>query len=156
MAAISSASNGMPHTTKPRATVSRTNWMARCYDAQRPRKQRGEPKMSNALATNIRAQEHPASASRGCYAFVPIPDHYHPPTPSWVLERRALLNRQIKSAMAGEKVKCGKCHRALRIVSVYKCLYCGVWFCARCAEQHFGMTRTAYHNLHPQHWLGGA
>ena len=35
LAAISSASNGMPHTTKPRATVSRTNWMARCYDAQR-------------------------------------------------------------------------------------------------------------------------
>lgn len=27
---------------------------------------------------------------------------------------------------------------------VYKCLYCNVWFCTTCAEEHFGKTISEY------------
>jgi len=37
---------------------------------------------------------------------------------------------------------CG-CERAITLM--YQCLYCGVWFCEWCAEQHFGKTRKEYH-----------
>lgn len=36
------------------------------------------------------------------------------------------------------------CERRLALVSSYKCLYCGVWFCRRCAEEHFGKTVAEY------------
>jgi len=33
------------------------------------------------------------------------------------------------------------CGKWVRIDFAYKCLYCGFWFCAACAEVHFGKTR---------------
>ena len=32
---------------------------------------------------------------------------------------------------------------------MYKCLYCDVYFCKRCAEQHFGKTVTEYRTENP-------
>lgn len=33
------------------------------------------------------------------------------------------------------------CGKWVRIDHAYKCLYCSFWFCATCAEKHFGKTR---------------
>lgn len=30
------------------------------------------------------------------------------------------------------------------IVFMYKCLYCNLWFCVNCAEEHFGKTIKQY------------
>lgn len=36
------------------------------------------------------------------------------------------------------------CERRLALVSAYKCLYCNVWLCSCCAEEHFGKTVAKY------------
>lgn len=45
-------------------------------------------------------------------------------------------------------VVCG-CNKKLQIQHAYKCLYCGEWYCAPCAEVHFGQTRQEYRKTHP-------
>jgi hypothetical protein len=35
------------------------------------------------------------------------------------------------------KIRCG-CLKLLPWWVMYRCFYCGVWFCKDCAEQHFG------------------
>lgn len=35
------------------------------------------------------------------------------------------------------KVKCG-CNKKVKLIYAYRCLYCSVWYCKECAEQHFG------------------
>jgi len=37
--------------------------------------------------------------------------------------------------------ECGRCRPMLRM---FRCLYCGCWFCQACAEVHFGKTRKEY------------
>ncbi|ALC15637.1 hypothetical protein DSOUD_0850 [Desulfuromonas soudanensis] len=44
-----------------------------------------------------------------------------------------------------DKAYSAGCGRVMSIFYAYKCLYCGFYFCARCAEKHFGKTR-AEHN----------
>ena len=36
------------------------------------------------------------------------------------------------------------CGTKRAVTLMYKCLYCGVWFCEWCAEAHFGKTREEY------------
>ena len=43
------------------------------------------------------------------------------------------------SRLSGKKHK--KCGKRIRMMYAYKCLYCSFWFCAACAEIHFGKTR---------------
>lgn len=33
---------------------------------------------------------------------------------------------------------CPDCGRTLKIIWLYRCLYCGIYFCKECAEHHFG------------------
>ena len=35
------------------------------------------------------------------------------------------------------KIRCG-CMKLVQWRYMYRCLYCGLWFCKECAEQHFG------------------
>lgn len=35
------------------------------------------------------------------------------------------------------KIRCG-CNKLVGWKFMYRCLYCGIWFCKDCAEQHFG------------------
>ena len=35
------------------------------------------------------------------------------------------------------KIRCG-CNKLVKFIYMYKCLYCGVWYCKECAEIHFG------------------
>lgn len=43
------------------------------------------------------------------------------------------------SRLSGEGHK--KCGKRVSMMFAYKCLYCNFWFCATCAEIHFGKTR---------------
>jgi hypothetical protein len=33
---------------------------------------------------------------------------------------------------------CAKCHTQMRVTMAYKCRWCGVWYCHKCAAGHFG------------------
>lgn len=35
-------------------------------------------------------------------------------------------------------VSCGECSKSIVIWRLFKCLYCGVYFCEHCAKVHFG------------------
>lgn len=35
------------------------------------------------------------------------------------------------------KIRC-VCMKLVSFKNMYKCLYCGIWFCKECAELHFG------------------
>lgn len=35
-------------------------------------------------------------------------------------------------------IKCG-CHKQVKLIYAYRCLYCGIWYCRECAQEHFGM-----------------
>ena len=41
------------------------------------------------------------------------------------------------------KMRC-PCLKLIRFRDAYKCLYCGVYFCEQCAEEHFGKTKAEY------------
>lgn len=45
-------------------------------------------------------------------------------------------------------VRCPCCLKILELINSYKCLYCGIWFCEKCAEKHFGKTREQYRKEH--------
>lgn len=35
------------------------------------------------------------------------------------------------------------------ITKAVRCLYCDIWYCEMCAEQHFGQTRKEYRDKNP-------
>lgn len=58
-----------------------------------------------------------------------------------------------KQSEAGEAIlratvtcPCG-CARAIN--RAVRCLYCDIWYCERCAEEHFGETRADYRKRNP-------
>lgn len=53
--------------------------------------------------------------------------------------KKQLLEEQYKEARTFGSIHCC-CDQLRAITMAYRCLYCGVWFCQRCAEIHFGMT----------------
>jgi len=53
-------------------------------------------------------------------------------------ENRDLLTRQIRDVKNGHVDCC--CGVALAVHDTFRCLYCGMWFCKTCAEEHFGCT----------------
>lgn len=54
-----------------------------------------------------------------------------------------LAAKQFKEVIATNKVTC-ECGRTIPLRFAYKCLYCDLWFCTKCAGDHFGETREAY------------
>lgn len=54
----------------------------------------------------------------------------------------------VEQSMAGIPVRLGtitcRCGWERGITMMYRCLYCGEWFCELCAEKHFGKTREEY------------
>jgi hypothetical protein len=76
---------------------------------------------------------------------------YLPPVPQDVLDKRALIRRQLDAVTGDSAIECA-CKRYFPAARMYRCLYCGVWFCATCAEVHFGQTRAEYREKHPDHW----
>ena len=41
-------------------------------------------------------------------------------------------------------IHCGGCDHFIPMRFLFRCLYCGIWFCKTCAEDHFGQTRDDY------------
>jgi hypothetical protein len=54
-------------------------------------------------------------------------------------EQKPVLQEQWKQATTTNAVTC-PCGQARALCKAFKCLYCGIWFCAVCAEVHFGKT----------------
>lgn len=56
-----------------------------------------------------------------------------------MIEQVKLLHEQEKIAtpVMHTKIRCG-CRKLIVWWAMYRCLYCGVWYCKDCAEQHFG------------------
>lgn len=47
----------------------------------------------------------------------------------------------LRSVPEDACITCGGCGRRVRFRSLYRCYYCGVWFCEACAPGHFGGKR---------------
>lgn len=73
------------------------------------------------------------------------------------LQQATIVQSQIRETVdqeaAGVTIRlatitcpCGWKRAALRM---YQCLYCKIWFCHQCAEQHFGKTVAEYRQEHP-------
>lgn len=56
------------------------------------------------------------------------------------------LKRQGLEVKKGKEITC-RCKKTFPIQDMYRCLYCGVYFCLDCAEKHFGRTREEYDKI---------
>jgi hypothetical protein len=63
----------------------------------------------------------------------------------------AFLRRQWSDAVEKRTIKC-TCGKKRALELAFRCLYCGVWFCADCAGEHFGDSREWWrgHNMPPK------
>ena len=59
-------------------------------------------------------------------------------------ETVAHFKRQWAQSNGSAPVVGCECGRHLHIRNMFRCLYCGCWFCQACAEVHFGKTRVEY------------
>lgn len=65
-------------------------------------------------------------------------------------KKLAFVGKQTKQAMVLQNPTCKcHCHKLLHMKNAYKCLYCGQWYCKKCAEEHFGKTVAEYRNENP-------
>ena len=50
-----------------------------------------------------------------------------------------MIKEQVGRDIAADKVtvKCG-CNKKIKVLYAYRCRYCGIFYCASCAEEHFG------------------
>jgi hypothetical protein len=54
--------------------------------------------------------------------------------------KKAILASQDKDIRANQAFHCPDCGWRRWTGYGYRCLYCGIWYCAHCAELHFGQT----------------
>lgn len=64
-------------------------------------------------------------------------------------DKVSFFREQLDAALAETGVPC-ECGNSYPLRSMYRCLYCGIWFCERCAEIHFGKTKAQYRAEHPE------
>jgi len=50
-----------------------------------------------------------------------------------------MIKEQVGWGMAADKitVKCG-CHKQVKVLYAHRCLYCRIYYCQNCAQEHFG------------------
>jgi hypothetical protein len=64
---------------------------------------------------------------------------------------RFILDQEKKDFPARVlSVRCG-CLKKVKLKYAYRCLYCSVFFCKECAEDHFGKTIDQYRDENPLH-----
>jgi len=62
--------------------------------------------------------------------------------------KREMLRRQLRQmGPARHQVIYCPCGRRMILRRAYKCYYCGLWLCSRCAERHFREKHSSH--LHP-------
>lgn len=59
-------------------------------------------------------------------------------------EHAEFVGFQQKSAEEDGLVSC-VCGNEIALHQSFRCLYCGIWWCEPCAENHFGQTVEEYH-----------
>ena len=57
---------------------------------------------------------------------------------------RQTVNQDLLSQTVRVATLTCPCGRERALVKMYRCLYCKVWFCEQCAEDHFGKTVEQY------------
>lgn len=76
-----------------------------------------------------------------------LPVYKSEATPEQREEKLKLMGEQVRFIMEQDKIgtpiinvtiRCG-CNKKVRLIMAYRCLYCGVFYCKECAEEHFGM-----------------
>lgn len=73
------------------------------------------------------------------------------------LDKATVVYNQTKETVAQEAAGIGcrmavitcPCGRKRAMVKMYQCLYCRVWMCHQCAEDHFGKTVAEYRAENP-------
>jgi hypothetical protein len=58
-------------------------------------------------------------------------------------QQAAVAKIQYCEASFSKMVGC-PCGKMVKVENAYRCLYCRVYFCATCAEKHFGKSRRRY------------
>ncbi|MCK5606414.1 hypothetical protein KAR91_31220 [Candidatus Pacearchaeota archaeon] len=60
----------------------------------------------------------------------------------FVMKQLRLIIDQEKNKTPSQflKIRCG-CNKLIQWKYMYRCLYCGIWFCRECAEKHFGFKK---------------
>lgn len=53
--------------------------------------------------------------------------------------KKERLKIQRSQAFEHETITCN-CGQLRHLTHAFRCLYCGEWYCSRCAEEHFGQT----------------
>lgn len=69
-----------------------------------------------------------------------LPVYHGDMTEEEKLEARAWMRKQLQPIVTAPlqyKMTCG-CGKRVVFWMMYRCLYCGVFFCKACAEEHFG------------------
>jgi hypothetical protein len=63
-------------------------------------------------------------------------------------ESKRVSRDQFMAAFKGEPVTCSCRKVTVPSYKLYKCYYCGVFHCDKCAAEHFGQTREEYNEEH--------
>ncbi len=66
-----------------------------------------------------------------------------------ILEQQESIIRNAAALDYFPSIPCGECaqEQEIGLSEMYRCLYCGIWYCEVCAEKHFGQTIAAYHGI---------
>lgn len=58
---------------------------------------------------------------------------------NFMYEQLKFIDEQVKDEIPVNrlKIRCG-CHKLINWRYMYRCRYCGIWYCSECAEFHFG------------------
>ena len=59
-------------------------------------------------------------------------------------QTRETVDQELKGVTVRMATVTCPCGRVRALVKMYRCLYCKVYFCDSCAEQHFGKTVEEY------------
>jgi len=63
-----------------------------------------------------------------------------------------IIQKQNRTSIKNTfSITCGCCQKPTPIYWLYKCFYCGVWFCHKCAKEHFELEpkRCSGHKVFP-------
>lgn len=59
-------------------------------------------------------------------------------TPEQYQENLKWAYKSYKQAFKGELVTCRNCKNKFKLHDLYRCWFCGSYFCRKCGKNHFG------------------
>jgi|GEM_PF-3289080 hypothetical protein len=94
-------------------------------------------------AQSVQWVEHPVARKEHrcceCLSVISPGERYERVSGVWEEQVELLCDQhRIGTPVRFVKVRCG-CNKMVRLIEAYRCLYCGVFYCKECAEEHFGM-----------------